>query len=100
QTPKVPDGVPFGDLVARKDRSRPPFRRDEHPSLLTEGGVRTLLARAGAPHVVFHPAIFWFYDQFFAASRLPLVEVTDPEVAARFTSPSQRTVLALVDLFT
>jgi 2-polyprenyl-3-methyl-5-hydroxy-6-metoxy-1,4-benzoquinol methylase len=100
QTPKVPDGVPFEELVARKDRFLPQFKRDEHLYLLTEGGARTLLARVGASHVVFHPAIFWFYDQFFAASRLPLVEVTEPEVAARLTSPSQRTVLALVDLYT
>jgi 2-polyprenyl-3-methyl-5-hydroxy-6-metoxy-1,4-benzoquinol methylase len=100
QTPKVPDGVPFDELVKRQDRFLPQFKRDEHLYLLTEEGARRLFAEAGAPHLVRHPAIFWFYDQFFVASPLPLVEITDAEVAARLTSPGQRTVHALVDLYT
>jgi SAM-dependent methyltransferase len=100
QTPRVPDGVPFDELVARQDRFLPQFKRDEHLFLWTEDGARRLAADAGLPHVQFAPAIFGFYDMFFTASVLPMRAITDAEMAARLTSPAQRTVLALVDLYT
>jgi 2-polyprenyl-3-methyl-5-hydroxy-6-metoxy-1,4-benzoquinol methylase len=99
QTPRVPDGVPYDELVARQDRFLPQFKRDEHLYLMTEGGARRLMETVGLSHMVFHAPIFWFYDMFFAASRLPLPEVTDGEIAGRLVSAGQRTVLALVDLY-
>jgi SAM-dependent methyltransferase len=99
QTPRVPDGVPFDALVARQDRFLPQFKRDEHLFLWTEEGAQRLAAQAGLLHVQFAPAIFGFYDMFFTASVLPTTTVTDAEMAARLTSPTQRTVLALVDLY-
>jgi 2-polyprenyl-3-methyl-5-hydroxy-6-metoxy-1,4-benzoquinol methylase len=98
QTPKVPPGARYEDLVARQDPFLAHFKKEEHLFLFTEEGVRELFRRVGATEIAFLPAIFAHYDMFFAASRRPLVAHGDDEIAAALRSPGQRLALALVDL--
>ena len=56
------------------------------------------MTRGGASEIQFLPAIFAHYDMFFVASRVPLRERSDDEIAAALQSPPARIALALVDL--
>jgi len=99
QTPRVPAHTPYEQLLAQQDPFLLQFREKGHLYLFTEQGVRDLFCRLGLPEVAFLPAIYPEYDMFLTASRATLPTHTDPDVAASLKAPSQRLVLALLDLF-
>jgi len=99
QTPKVPPGARYEDLVAGRDPFLAHFKKEEHLYLFTEEGVRELFRRVGATEMAILPAIFAHYDMFFAVSRRSLVARGDDEIAAALRSPGQRLALALLDLY-
>jgi len=99
QTPRVPPDATYEQLLARQDPFLVQFKKEEHLYLFTEQGVRDFFRRCGLPEVAFIPAIYSHYDMFFTVSRTALPIHTDPDVAAALSAPSQRLVLALLDLY-
>jgi 2-polyprenyl-3-methyl-5-hydroxy-6-metoxy-1,4-benzoquinol methylase len=99
QTPRAPHDATFEDLVARQDPFLSQLKKDEHLYLFTEQGVREFFRQVGAPEVAFMPAIYAHYDMFLTASRETLPTFSDEDVAAALCGASQRTVLALLDLY-
>jgi 2-polyprenyl-3-methyl-5-hydroxy-6-metoxy-1,4-benzoquinol methylase len=98
QTPRVSRERSFEDLVRTQDTFLAHFKPDEHLFLFSEDGARELMRRSGVGEIRFLPAIFAHYDMFFVASRAPLRERSDDEIAAALQSPPARMALALVDL--
>jgi 2-polyprenyl-3-methyl-5-hydroxy-6-metoxy-1,4-benzoquinol methylase len=99
QTPRVPPDAAYEQLLARQDPFLVQFKKEEHLYLFSEQGVRDFFWRRGLPEVAFIPAIYSNYDMFFTASRTALPIHTNSDLAAALSAPSQRLVLALLDLF-
>lgn len=88
----------YEQLVERKDRFLEHLKPEEHLYLYTQPALELLLERAGLPHVQFLTPLY-DYDMYVIASREPLVELDAEAVTeSLLASPSQRMVLALLDL--
>jgi 2-polyprenyl-3-methyl-5-hydroxy-6-metoxy-1,4-benzoquinol methylase len=99
QTPQYVEGKTIDRLRAEGATFVQHLRPQEHLHLFSQTSARELMRRAGVPHVVFEPAVFAQYDQFFVASRQPLP--TNDEAAARAalqSTPGGRLAGAILDL--
>ncbi len=98
QTPSRPAGKSHRQLVAAGDRFLDMLLPGEHLHLFSEDGVRRLLHRLGAPHVVFEPPLFE-YDMYFAASPAPLRPDDAEDLHVHLcASPAGCRLLAMLDL--
>jgi 2-polyprenyl-3-methyl-5-hydroxy-6-metoxy-1,4-benzoquinol methylase len=98
QTPCYPAPRSFGELAATGEKFLIHLNRLEHTYLFSRDSAARLCAAAGFGHVRFRPAIFPFYDMFFAASASPLPQVSPAARDAWLTStPQRRLVAGLLD---
>ena len=100
QTPAVPSGVSWEEMVATKHAFMPLMAERGHLYLFNEESLRQLLVeRLHCAHVRFEHAYFGAYDMFVVASRQPLA-CQKPSVIAEAldTSPDGRLVHALLDV--
>lgn len=98
QTPEHRPARTFADI----EQSNDPFRLlliPEHLYLFTRDSVQRLFDRVGLPKLVFEPAVFAHYDQYFvAARRVPeSVETTAIEAGMK-SSVAGRLTQAMLDL--
>lgn len=99
QTPRVPTGKSYEELVASDDPFHQQLKYEQHLHLFSEQGIVELLTQSGCPHVCFEPAIFAHYDMFLAASPEPLTEQPEWKVASGTPHPPEaRLVQALLDI--
>lgn len=99
QTPQFKEGMRYTVLLETKSAFLELLKPDEHLYLFSERSVAEMFHQLGAGHIYFEPAIFAYYDMFFAVSRTPL-QVNAPEriESALLATPNGRIVLALLDL--
>ena len=98
QTPCYPAGNSLEELRDGKHQFLLHLSPGEHLQLFSERSLTMVLERAGAGHVEYLPAIFWFYDMFCVAGRRPLRQTTREARDEAFTrSVSARFVQALLD---
>jgi SAM-dependent methyltransferase len=99
QTPCLPDGRTYEEMVASGDPFVEHLKDEEHLYLFGREGLCELLRRQGAPYVAFEPAIFAHYDMFLAASPRPLATVAPAAIeAALLATPGGRVVRTLLAL--
>lgn len=98
QTPGLPEDKTFEQMRETNDYFVNHLKPDEHLYLMSRTATRELFARVGCPRVVFEPAIFAQYDQFFVASAGELKEQSPEAIRSTLESaPSNRLVGALLD---
>ncbi|CAN5680527.1 hypothetical protein BH09PLA1_BH09PLA1_29580 [soil metagenome] len=98
QTPCYPAGKSLEQIRAGDDRFTIQLRPAEHTNLFSQKSAAKLMWKLGAKHFEFLPPIFWFYDQFFVASREPLKRVArESRDEAMSASASRRMIQALLD---
>jgi SAM-dependent methyltransferase len=98
QTPRYPEGTSWEQMQEKELKFRTHLQPGEHLNLFSRTSVELLMRRCGFEHVQFFPAIFDFYDMFFAASRMPIMIADDDartECLAR--PPDGRIALAMLD---
>jgi glycosyltransferase involved in cell wall biosynthesis/2-polyprenyl-3-methyl-5-hydroxy-6-metoxy-1,4-benzoquinol methylase len=99
QTPRLPEGTTYQDLVARHDRFLELLQPAEHLYLFSQRSIREFFHRLGADFLEFEPAIFAHYDMFLAVSASPLSHYLPSGVEAALGRTSEgRMVQALLDL--
>ena len=99
QTPRYPEGKVYRTMQEEGDPFLQQLKEEQHLYLFSRSSLNLLLRRAGAGSVEFEPAIFEHYDMFAAASRMPLADYSETDVAESLTArPSRRVALALLDL--
>ena len=99
QTPRLPEGTTYQDLVLRHDRFLELLQPAEHLYLFSQRSIREFFHRLGADFVEFEPAIFAHYDMFLAVSASPLSRYLSSGVeAALGRTPEGRMVQALLDV--
>jgi len=99
QTPRLPEGTTYQDLVVRHDRFLELLQPGEHLYLFSQRSVREFFHRLGADFLEFEPAMFAHYDMFLAVSASPLSRYLSSGVeAALARTPRGRMVQALLDL--
>jgi SAM-dependent methyltransferase len=99
QTPCVPSGISYDDMVASNHPFLPLMRERGHLYLFTQRGLRQLLQSVGLGDVTFLRPIFAAYDMFAVAGRSPsTVAYGDAIARALSTTPDGRLIQALVDL--
>ncbi len=99
QTPCYPEGSTYEQMLARSHQPLEILQPQEHLYLFSRRSLRELLARLGAAHVAFEPALFAEYDMFPVASQAPLTVSPAPDIERAFDgSPKARMVRALLDL--
>lgn len=98
QTPEYPEGASLAQLHATGATFVQHLRPKEHLHLFSRRSAAELMRRVGVAHVVFEPAMFAQYDQFFVASRheLPAQE-PDAQRAALESTANGRIAGALLD---
>lgn len=97
QTPELPEGSRFEDLVAENNLFLEHMRKaDEHLYLFTRSSLEMLLHRVGATEVAFEPSVY-SYDMFCMASAQPLRRAEFDLTAIRDKSQVGPLVLALLD---
>lgn len=98
QTPRYPSPKSFAEMAATQDKFLAHLNPLEHTALFSREGVRKLMQAAGAGYVEYYPAIFGFYDMFFAASPSPIKQMPiDLRDAWLGQTPQRRMVRALLD---
>lgn len=99
QTPRFKPDLGFDALVEAGDRFLEMLIPDEHIYLFSQESAISLFQRLGAAHVRFEPALFPWYDMFFAVGNLPFQtnsrEMTETALKA---TPGGRIVLAMLDV--
>lgn len=101
QTPCLPEGIAYDQMVASQDRFLEMLIEKEHLHLFSRKSVREIFGRLGVDHIEFEPAIFGHYDMFLVASREPLIPHLPRQIEeALLSSPQGRMVQALLDLDT
>src|SRR5262249_39973630 len=81
QTPCVPSGISYDNMVASNHPFLPLMRERGHLYLFTQRGLRQLLNSVGLGHVTLLPPIFAAYDMFAVASRSPLTVACGDAIA-------------------
>ncbi len=94
QTPCYPAGASYGELREKASPFLEMLLPAEHIYLFSRRALILLCERAGAPHVVFEPAVFAHYDMCAVASRR---DRPARDVAPLTAPPSARLVQALLD---
>jgi SAM-dependent methyltransferase len=99
QTPYLPEGKTYEDLVAQDDPFLEMLVEKEHLYLFSQRSIQEFFQRLGADHLVFEPAIFAHYDMSLVVSRAPLTMYLPNEIeGALSATPGGRLVQALLDL--
>jgi glycosyltransferase involved in cell wall biosynthesis/SAM-dependent methyltransferase len=99
QTPCFPDDLTYEQMRSADHLFLAQLRPREHLFLFSRRSIQALFGRLGAPHLVFEPAIFAYYDMFLAVGRTPAVKhQADDIVTALGSRAGGRMVLALLDL--
>lgn len=100
QTPEYPQGQSLEALQSSGATFVQHLRPQEHLYLFSRRGTTELMSRVGVPHVVFEPAMFAQYDQFFVATRTAPPPTNDADAVrdALATTPGGRLAGALLDL--
>lgn len=99
QTPEYPEAQSHGQLESVGAAFLQHLRPREHLHLFSRRSATELMHRAGCPHVVFEPAMFAQYDQFFVASRhVPATRDSGAQRAALQATPNGRLAGAILDL--
>lgn len=100
QTPEYPEGQSPESLESSGATFVQHLRPQEHLYLFSRRGTKELMARVGVPHVVYEPAMFAQYDQFFVATRTAPPQVNNAEAVrhALAATPGGRLAGALLDL--
>lgn len=99
QTPRFKPELSYDALVASGDRFLEMLIPDEHIYLFSQESAINLFQRLGASHVRFEPALFPWYDMFFAVSRTqPATYPRERAETSLLATPGGRLVLALLDL--
>jgi len=99
QTPQFKEGMNYAVLVETKGAFLEQLKADEHLYLFSDRSVTRLFKQLGAEYIKFEPAIFGYYDMFFAVSREPFQTNTPEQVeSALLAEPNGRLALALLDL--
>jgi SAM-dependent methyltransferase len=98
QTPAVPPGLSWEDMVAADHPFLPLMRERGHLYLFSAQGLQRLLGTVGLAHTVFEPAYFPAYDMFAVSGRRPLAPRPEAKIAAPAATPDGRLVQALLDL--
>jgi 2-polyprenyl-3-methyl-5-hydroxy-6-metoxy-1,4-benzoquinol methylase len=100
QTPRYEEGATFEQFVERSDyflnhmRGKAP----EHLLLFSQSSATRLMSEVGLPEVIFEPAIFHQYDQYFvAAVRKPAERTEAHQSAALQATPGGRIAQSLLD---
>jgi 2-polyprenyl-3-methyl-5-hydroxy-6-metoxy-1,4-benzoquinol methylase/predicted O-methyltransferase YrrM len=98
QTPRLPEGEAFSELVTRRDPFLEQLKEKDHLYLFSERSIKEFFLRLGCKHVQFEPAIFAHYDMFIVVSRTPPETYTYEDIAnALQATSSGRLVLAILD---
>ncbi|BET69628.1 hypothetical protein ASA1KI_45460 [Opitutales bacterium ASA1] len=98
QTPRYPEGKTIAELTAANHPFLEQFKPTEHLFLFSETAARLLMQRLGFVHVVFEPAIFAHYDQYFVAGRTEMsARSVDPLTRGEHATTARRLVQALLD---
>jgi 2-polyprenyl-3-methyl-5-hydroxy-6-metoxy-1,4-benzoquinol methylase len=99
QTPCLPEGKTYEDLVAQDDSFLEMLVEKEHLYLFSQRSIQEFFQRLGVDHLAFEPAIFAHYDMFLVVSRAPLVVYLPDEVERALSAmPDGRLVQAMLDL--
>jgi glycosyltransferase involved in cell wall biosynthesis/2-polyprenyl-3-methyl-5-hydroxy-6-metoxy-1,4-benzoquinol methylase len=99
QTPCLPEGKTYDDLVSQGDRFTEMMVETEHLFLFSRSSIQQFFARAGFSHLQFEPAIFAHYDMSLVVGHGPLHPHSSEEIEAILSgSPRGRIVRALLDL--
>jgi 2-polyprenyl-3-methyl-5-hydroxy-6-metoxy-1,4-benzoquinol methylase len=99
QMPQFNEEMNYTTLVETKGAFLEQLKADEHLYLFSDRSVTRLFKQLGADYIQFEPAIFGYYDMFFAVSRAPLQTHTPDQVeSALLSTPNGRLALALLDL--
>ena len=98
QTPEVPEGIDYEELLARDHPFRLQLKPAEHLFLFSRRSIQLLCDRLGLSNLRFEVPIFAHYDMYLVASREPLRECQpDATVAALSGTLNGRLALALLD---
>ena len=98
QTPEVPEGIDYEELLARDHPFRLQLKPAEHLFLFSRRSIQLLCDRLGLSNLRFEVPIFAHYDMYLVASREPLRECDpDATVAALSGTLNGRLALALLD---
>ena len=95
QTPRVPVGRTYKEMLASNDDFLEQFKWEEHLYLFSEQSAAEIFRRVGLNHVAREPAMFARYDMFLFASRHPLPVQSDDQVEqSLLQSPGGRIALS------
>ena len=99
QTPCLPEGVTYEEMVARQDPFLSPMQPEEHLYLFSRRSISELFQRLKAPHLEFEPAIFSDYDMFLAVGGAPLAAHSSEVIEKALCRAAEgRMIKALLDL--
>lgn len=99
QTPCLPEGKTYEDLIAHENRFKEMLQKKEHIYLFSRSSIHEFFHRLGADHLGFEPAIFSQYDMFFVVSRVACSQNSKDQIEKVLSlTPSGRLVQALMDL--
>lgn len=99
QTPCLPEGKTYEDLVAQDDPFIKMLIEQNHLYLFSQRSISEFFQRLGAKHLTFELAIFAHYDMFLVVSRTPLTVYSPPDIeSALGATPGGRLVQAALDL--
>lgn len=99
QTPCLPEGRSYEDLVAQSDPFLELLKEKEHLYLFSQRSIREFFGRLEVDYFAFEPAIFAHYDMFLVVSQSPMAINLPAEIdRALGATPGGRTIQALLDL--
>src|SRR5262245_33789120 len=99
QTPRLPEGTTYQELIGRHDRFVEQLKASEHVYLFSQRSIQEFFHRLGANFLEFEPAIFAHYDMFLTVGTAPLSRHLPAAIeAALGRTSSGRIVQALLDL--
>lgn len=99
QTPKVPVGISYEQMVSTDHPFIEQFKAEEHLYLFTEQSAAELCRRAGLQVVLQEPAMFSQYDMFLFLSRSALQFRTEQETDRQLLQmPQGRIMLTWLDM--
>jgi 2-polyprenyl-3-methyl-5-hydroxy-6-metoxy-1,4-benzoquinol methylase len=99
QTPCLPEGRSYEDMVAQHDPFLKMLVEEEHLYLFSRHSIQELFHRLGVNYLAFEPAIFAHYDMFLVVSRAPLAVEPPAKIERALSSTlGGRLIQAMLDL--
>lgn len=98
QTPEYLENLTYDDLKKQNHMFLLQMKTDEHLYLFNQDSVQSFFKELGVSHFAFEPAIFYQYDMFFVASRVPLQSNSVEAIEKVLCSSTQgRIILSMLE---